>query len=122
MPTYEREGRGKLITRATQADIDQARALGNQYDPDIYGRFCWLTRDYGGEGRALTLSKARLGLFVESVLRNRGEITQFHAMAPEYRNSYVQASVRLTVQARLIVMEETGITLENPPVLRVNTA
>jgi hypothetical protein len=34
----------------------------------------WITRDYGGEGRALTLSKANLGNFVYHLLRLGGDI------------------------------------------------
>lgn len=111
----------KLVTKATAEDIAAARALGNQYDPDVYGRFPWVTRDYGNpEGKALNVSKARLGLFFESLLRHGGDITQIYAMGIKPGN-YVQAMVKLTVQGRAAVEDETGITLERPPVMRVNT-
>lgn len=112
---------GKLITRASEFDIARARALGNQYDPDIQGRFPWVTRDYGGDGKALTISKARLGIFFESLLRHRGDVAQVHAIQPQPR-SYVQALVRLTVSGKEAVERETGITLSPPPVVRVNQA
>lgn len=111
----------KLITKASEFDIARARALGNQYDPDIQGRFPWVTRDYGGEGKALTVSKTRLGLFFEALLRHHGDVSQLFAMGTGPRN-YVQASVRLTVSGKEAVERETGITLSPPPVVRVNQA
>ncbi len=113
---------GKLVTRASEFDIARARALGNQYDPDVYGRFPWVTRDYGNpESRALTLTRTRLGIFVECVLRNGGNITNFFVMRPDYPRSYVQAALRLTVQGREAVIKETGIGIEPPPVVHLNT-
>ena len=112
---------GKLVTKATEFDIARARALGNRYDPDVYGRFPWVTRDYGNpKGHALTISKTRLGLFFERLLIHGGSVSQIHAMAHSPR-AYVQACVKLTVQARDAVEQETGITLEPPPVARLNT-
>jgi hypothetical protein len=111
----------KLITRAIEEEIATARALGNRYDPDLYGRFPWVTRDYGNpQGKALTISKARLGLFFEALLRHGGDITSIHAMGRAPRN-YVQALVTLTLQGREAVEQESGITLEPPPVVRVNS-
>lgn len=88
--------------------------------PDVYGRLPWVTRDYGGDGKALSMSRARLGLFVESVLRNKGNITSFWAMGPSYPRSYVQAVVWLTPEACDKVREETGIGLEMPPRIKLN--
>lgn len=110
----------RIITRATEYDIARAQALGNRYDPDIEGRFPWVTRDYGNpKGKGLSISKARLGQFFESLLRHGGDVTQIYAMGFRPRN-YVQAMVKLTIQARDDVERETGITLETPPVARVN--
>lgn len=113
---------GKLITKASEFDIARARALGNRYDPDVHGRFPWVTRDYGNpEGKALTLTRTRLGIFVESTLRHGGDITNFFVMYPDYPRSYVQAALRLTIQGRDAVMKESGIGIEPPPVVRLNT-
>ena len=111
----------KLITRASEHDIARARALGNQYDPDVYGRFPWVTRDQNGYGKALHLSEKRLGGFFAALLRHGGDVTNLFVMRPGIPRCYVQAAVRLTVQGREAVIAETGVDIESPPVARVNT-
>lgn len=113
---------GKLITKATEHEIAEARAVGNRYDPDLYGRFPWDSGDYGDPApmRRLNLSKAALGTFVEAILRYGGAITCIHAMAPQYPRSYVQMRVFMTVAARRAFEEETGFKLDPPPTVSLN--
>jgi len=115
---------GKCVTRATEDDYARARALGNRYDPDLYGRFPWDSADYGDSStqRRLNLSKASLGAFVEAVLRHKGAITCIHAMAPQYPRSYVQMRVFMTVDAKEAFEAETGFKLSCPPTVKLNSS
>ncbi len=74
----------------------------------------WVTRDYGGEGKALTMSKEVLGTFVFHLLRCGGRIESTHAMAPEHARSYVQFSITLPKGRKAELEGLTGITLERP--------
>ena len=73
-----------------------------------------VTRDYGGEGKSLTLSKSNLGNFVYHLLKLGGYITNTHTLAPEYNRSYVQMSIMLPEGKREELTKLTGITLELP--------
>lgn len=113
----------RIVTRASEFDIARARAIGNQADPDIYGRFPWVSGDYGDPApkRRLNLSKASLGTFVEAVLRHGGDIREFFSMSQSYKGSYVQASVRLTMQGKESFEAETGFKLDCHPVIKLNS-
>lgn len=116
MPVFTKPDGGKLVTRASEFDIARARALGNQYDPDIQGRFPWDADSYGSPEpqKRLNLSKASLGVFFEAVLRHRGDVTSIYAMNPEYARSAVLARVFLTVQGKEAFEAETGFKLRPP--------
>lgn len=122
MPVYERPDGGKLVTRATQEDIDQARALGNRYDPDVQGRFPWDCDSYGNPEpqKRLNLSKASLGTFAEAVLRLGGGLDSFWCMSPQYLRAAVLARVHMTVKQKAEFEAETGFKLRPPPVPCVN--
>lgn len=77
----------------------------------------WLTRDYGGDGKALSMSKKVLGDFVYHLLRLGGEITSTHAMRPDLDRTYVQFGIRLPKGRREELEAASGITLEAPSFL-----
>lgn len=79
----------------------------------------WVTRDYSGEGKALCLSKARLGLFVYELLKLGGGITSTYAMGKGLRN-YVQMAIYLPTGKKTELEGLTGIALETPPTFRIN--
>lgn len=74
----------------------------------------WVTRDYGGEGKALSMSKEALGTFVYHLLRCGGRIESTYAMAPEHARSYVQFSITLPNGRKEELEKITGIALERP--------
>jgi hypothetical protein len=80
----------------------------------------WLTRDYGGEGRALNLTTTRLGGFAYHLLRLGGEITGTWAMGPQYPRSYVQFAILLPEGKEEELTESTGIALCKPPTIHLN--
>lgn len=75
----------------------------------------WVTRDYGSEGKALNLSKSRLGLFTYHLLRLGGEITSTWTTSAAYDRAYVQFAVSLPEGRKAELEEVTGIVLEKPP-------
>ena len=74
----------------------------------------WLTRDYGGQGKALSMSKKVLGDFVYHLLRLGGEITSTHAMRPDLDRTYVQFGIRLPKGRKEALEGASGIALEAP--------
>ena len=92
--------------------------MGNEYDPDIYGRFPWDRSER--RGKPLGLSKAGLGEFVYAVLSHGGDITNFFVMWPKYHNSAVFVRVKLTVAAKAAIEEKTPYRFDAPPVVNCN--
>lgn len=78
----------------------------------------WFTRDYGGEGKALCLSKATLGLFVYELLKLGGGITSTYAMGKSPR-AYVQMVIYLPTGKKTELEGLTGVTLEVPSTLSI---
>ena len=74
----------------------------------------WVTRDYGGDGKALSMSKATLGLFVFHLLRLNGRITSTYAMRPDMDRTYVQFAIVLPKGRAERLTELTGVALERP--------
>lgn len=74
----------------------------------------WVTRDYGGQGKALSMSKEVLGNFVYHLLRCGGRIESSYAMAPEHARSYVQFSITLPKGRKEELERLTGVALERP--------
>ena len=79
------------------------------------GMECWVTRDYGRDGKALHLSKAALGSFVYHLLRLGGDISGTHCLGTQYDRSYVQMAIQLPTGKRDELQVASGITLESPP-------
>jgi len=76
-----------------------------------HGHEAWSTRDYGGEGKAVTLSKAQLGEFLWWVLKYQGQIYQSWAMALEPR-AYCQFTLTLPIGKKEAFERDSGFTLE----------
>jgi hypothetical protein len=81
------------------------------------GQEFWVTRDYGGEGKALNLSKARLGEFMYHLLKMGGRVTDIHVMNAEYDRCYCQAAISLPAGQKEEFERISGFILEKPPVL-----
>lgn len=77
-----------------------------------------VTRDYGGEGKALTMSKTTLGQFTHHLLKLGGRITGTFVMNAAYDRSYVQFAIVLPKGRRDRLTELTGIALEEPSHLK----
>lgn len=100
-------------------DIKKARAMGNQYDVDIYGRFPWDRSER--RGKPTTLSKASLGDFIHSVLSCGGEISSIWPFQPSYPRSAVFYRVRLSLAQKEKLEAETPYRFDPPPVARLNS-
>lgn len=107
-----------VMSRVTDEDIDAAIEAGNEYAPDLYGRFPWDRSER--RGKVVGLSKAGLGEFVYAVLSSGGEIASFFVMWPGVRNSAVFARVRLTMKQKEKLESETPYRFDPPPVLSLN--
>ncbi len=79
----------------------------------------WVTRDYGSKGKAVSLSKTRLGEFFFHLFSFRGELLSSHVMNPKYHGSYIQCMIRLPEGKREEFEATSGFTLEDPPVIKV---
>lgn len=77
-----------------------------------------MTADYGADGKKLSLTKASLGAFAESLLRNGGQMLSTFVMRPDFPGSYVQAMVTVPEEAIEKVQTETGIIFERPAELK----
>ena len=78
----------------------------------------WVTRDYGGDGKAVSLSKSVLGEFLYWVLQYNGQITSSYAMAKMPR-SYCQFALTLPIGRKEDFERDSGFTLEKPAVLKL---
>ena len=81
------------------------------------GEEAWVTRDYGAEGKALSMSKTVLGSFVYHLLRLGGRITSTYAMRGDMDRTYVQFAVVLPEGRADELTEASGIVLEKPSTL-----
>lgn len=77
----------------------------------------WVTRDYGGDGKALNLSKSCLGTFVYHLFRLGGNITSTYVMNNKFDRSYVQMAISLPDGRSAELTAATGIVLEKPSAL-----
>lgn len=73
----------------------------------------WVTRDYGGAGKGLSLTRKRLGEFMFHLLRMRGTVTSSYAMS-DMEGSYVQVFFWLPEGKRAELEAASGITIEAP--------
>jgi hypothetical protein len=85
----------------------------------IPGTECWVTRDYGREGKSLCMSKATLGEFVFHLMRLGGSISSTYAMAPQYPRSYVQMAITLPAGCAADLEAASGVALECPRELKL---
>lgn len=82
------------------------------YECDIYGRFPWVLSER--QGKQVNLSKASLGDFVFTILRNRGDIYTLWAFAPDAPRSAVFPSFKLTIEAKNKIQNETKFVIVPP--------
>lgn len=109
----------RLVTsRATDQAIYAAIDLGNQYAPDVYGRFPWDLSER--RGKQVGLSKAGLGAFVYEILSCGGGIDSFFCMAPTYKNSSVFIRVHLSMAQKEYIEENTKYRFDPPPIVSVS--
>lgn len=80
----------------------------------------WQTRDYGREGKAVSMSRKGLGDFLYHLLRHKGEITSTYAMQPTMDRTYVQFAIILPKGRKEAFEEASGFTLEPVAVLSVS--
>jgi hypothetical protein len=106
----------EAISQKYAADIEKARALGNKYDCDVWGRFPWDRSER--RGRGVSLSKASLGEFAYVVLSHGGDITNYFVMWPKVKRSAVFIRVKLTITAKEAIEAETAFRFDPPPVPR----
>ena len=79
----------------------------------------WCTRDYGGEGKAVSLSKRDLGEFFFHLLRFGGTIYQSYAMAKSPR-AYCQFAITLPKGRKEDFERASGFTLEKIPEVKLS--
>lgn len=101
------------IRKKYAADIEEARKLGNQYDPDVYGRFPWDRSER--RGKTTRLSKASLGEFTYAVLKGGGKISCIWPFQIQYKNCAVFYRVWLTIAQKKKLEEETEYRFDPPP-------
>jgi hypothetical protein len=110
--------RNRALTESeTLTAKEKARALGNIYDCDIYGRFPWDRSEH--DGKKLTLSKSSLGEFCAAVLSHGGDISNFFCMWPDIPRSAVFARVKLSLDAKKAIEASTPWRFDPPPVVKV---
>ena len=108
----------KSLNKEQQAEATtRARALGNRYDCDLYGRFPWDRSER--RGKATGLSKAGLGAFVYAVLMAGGDITSFYVFSMT-QGGAVFARVRLTLEAREQLEKDGPYCFDPPPCAHLN--
>jgi hypothetical protein len=79
----------------------------------------WVTRDYGGEGKAVTLSKNSMGEFLYWLSKLGGNITSTWIMNKEYDKSYCQFGIQLPEGKEAEFTEKSGFVLETPAALHL---
>lgn len=94
--------------------------MGSDNKPDQFGEVYMATEDYGGDGGKLSLSKAKLGLFMYSLLKCDGKICSMYGMNRKYDRSYVQAMIKIKPEKIAELEEMSGVKLMNPPTLSLN--
>lgn len=94
--------------------------MDNDNKPDQFGEVYMATEDYGGDGGKLSLSKAKLGLFMYSLLKCDGKICSMYAMNRNYDRSYVQAMIKIKPEKIEELEKMSGVKLMNPPKLKLN--
>jgi hypothetical protein len=104
------------IQRKYALEIQQAKALGNNYFPDVWGRFPWDRSEH--RGKPVHLSKKGLGDFVYHILKNGGDLTNFFMLARIDRAS-VFVRVWLTLQAKAKIEAETAYRFDPPPTIKL---
>jgi hypothetical protein len=78
-------------------------------------REIWVTREYSGRGKAVSLTKSRLGEFFYHLFSLGGTVRSSHVLNPNYHGSYIQLMVELPRGKKEAFEEVSGFTLEEPP-------
>ena len=99
---------------------EQARAMGNKYDCDVYGRFPWDRSER--RGKPVSMSKGSLGAFVHAILSNGGDITNFFTLDYTYPRASVFTRVFLSLDAKAKIEADTEYRFDPPPVAHVNVS
>lgn len=108
----------KLLDEKYAAEVEHAKALGNKYSVDMYGRFPWDRSER--RGKMTSLSKASLGEFCFAVLGCGGEISSFFVFNHSYPRSAVFMRVRLSITQKEKIEAETPYRFDPPPVAHLN--
>ena len=77
--------------------------------------FKWFHTDYG-----LSLSKAKLGLFMYHLLKMNGGVCDIYCMNPKYDRACVNMSVCIHPDDKSKLEELTKVKLIDPPVINLN--
>lgn len=115
--SYDQTFQQKLNAKYAD-DLVKARALGNKYDMDVYGRFPWDRSER--RGKMTNLSKASLGEFCFAVLKCGGEISSFFVFNEKYLRSPVFVRVQLSIAQKELIEAETEFRFDPPPVPHLN--
>lgn len=99
-------------------DYAKARALGNKYDCDVYGRFPWERSER--EGKQTSLTKNSLGEFTFAVLSVGGDINSFFVFDHKYPRSAVFISVQLSIAQKEKIESETSYRFDPPPMIALS--
>lgn len=99
------------------SEIEEAKTLGNDYPPDLYGRFPWDRSER--RGKTTTLAKASIGDFVFNVLRCGGSVDSIYPFAPNYHRSAVMYRVHLSISQKKLLEETTAYRFDPPPTVKL---
>lgn len=99
------------------AEIEEARKVGNKYNPDLYGRFPWDRSER--RGKPTTLTKASIGEFCFAILSCGGQINEIWPFNPSYKRSAVYYRVHLTMAQKDKIETETPFRFDPPPTVHV---
>lgn len=75
----------------------------------------WVTRDYGRDGKAVTLNRFRLGDFFYHLIKFKGEVKDIYTMRTDVDDSYIQVLIELPEGVKDKFVEVSGFSLEKPP-------
>lgn len=83
-----------------------------------HNRKIWATRDYSGEGKAVSLRKTVLAEFMYNLLRFGGNVKDVFVMSKDYHGSYIEMLVEFPEGKGEEFMKATGFTLREPSYLK----
>jgi hypothetical protein len=89
-------------------------------NPNFMERVTLVTADYGSDGKAVNLSKSRLGDFMYHLLRHGGNVLDVYVMNRTYDRSYVQMVVQIHPDNVKPFETDSGFILETPHKPKIN--